>query len=550
MINDVSQYKPAYSVTSGEKSNSQASYCYRQFQQLPLITQRKYNETRDGESFNWARKGGKLASFEEGEVLPLEYQGYLGFSHRAIVDERIPRECGNRRPLAYKQVRCDHQDLTIKKAWEEVKNMRGLNHPHVVRMVAACIQGNSLGILMYPPAPAGGNLDSYTSSISTALQHQTSLPEKIVERLVQLPRNFVCLSEGLRYLHDLNIKHKDIKPSNILIDAFGSPIFTDFDISHRYLDAAKAVTDGATRMTYNYASPEAANDGRRALESDIFSLGAVFLDLSTLIVGRSLEIFRDFRRNGKDISFHKNLEKLYQWIAELETIPVNQYPTLSFRDHTLRHKNMPTLPDMRTTFQNIRLMLSETPELRPKAASLPPRFHHICYFVCPDCDQRAEKPYKPTIQDHPWASDDVFSSVDLNTASLVSIPTNTNNALPVNIGLSSENNNFDVYVVRPRGREPSAATSTIASGGIRPLEQVDRRCDHGVSVVEQRASSEQPNSILAHQSWLQRLACPLERSKRYCEQNLLVYDKSKHRLCRLPAVELNGTFNHTCNDIY
>ena len=536
--------KTVYTVMSGEAPISRASCYNHQLQQLPLITQREYNDTREGDNFNWAGKGGKLARFERDETLPLEHCGeYLGFSYRTIVDKRIPQGCGNRRPLAYKQVKCDYQYLTIEDAWEEVKNMRGLNHPHVIRMVAACVQGNTLGILMYPPGPRESNLDDYMNSISSALQRSTALSANVGERFAKLPRFFVCLSEGLNYLHGLNIKHKDIKPSNIIVDAFGSPLITDFGISHRYLDASNAITEGVTKMTYDYASPEAARYKRRTLESDIFSLGAVFLDLLTLIVGRSLDQFCTFRQDRKDISFHNNLESVHEWITELEAIPYNKYPGMSFGNDNRQDRLVSTAPDMRSTFQHIRLMLSGAPEVRPKAADLPLHFHHACSFVCPDCDQRAENPYKPTIQDHPWAGDNINGNEEFNTSDAASPPNAIHTALPVNIGLKRENDKSDVDVKRTFGQEPSESTSTTVNADIRRPRQLNRRSHQNRSYMEQIACSEKLNVTFAHKTRLQQPASPLENSTWYRQQNLLIYDKTQHRLSRMPAAELKSTYS-------
>src|SRR6202040_2867361 len=99
---------------------------------------------------------------------------------------------------------------------------------------------------------------------------------------------FGCLSSAVRYLHtSRKIKHKDIKPENILVDRYGSVLLADFGISKQYED--DTLTEGTTPFTDKYAPPEVVDQDKRGLSSDIFSLGCVFLEMATVTLGESLE---------------------------------------------------------------------------------------------------------------------------------------------------------------------------------------------------------------------------------------------------------------------
>lgn len=93
----------------------------------------------------------------------------------------------------------------------------------------------------------------------------------------EIATNLATIAEALNEAHTAGIVHRDVKPSNIMLDERGEPRLLDFGISMRSdqedgLLAAKAMGSGS------YASPEQLRgdpvDGR----SDVFSLGAVLFE--------------------------------------------------------------------------------------------------------------------------------------------------------------------------------------------------------------------------------------------------------------------------------
>jgi serine/threonine protein kinase len=88
-------------------------------------------------------------------------------------------------------------------------------------------------------------------------------------------------------LHEMKVKHKDIKPANILI-MNGHVLLADFGIWKDLIDQETTASlnsngDIGTRM---YGAPEVLSENhRRGRAADIYSLGCVFLELSTVLVG-------------------------------------------------------------------------------------------------------------------------------------------------------------------------------------------------------------------------------------------------------------------------
>jgi serine/threonine protein kinase len=93
-----------------------------------------------------------------------------------------------------------------------------------------------------------------------------------------LERAFGCLAAGLAFIHKNRVRHKDIKPSSILIHR-GNILYTDFGLSidSKLLD--NSTTEGPTEMTRRYAAPEVLSGGHKNSSSDIYSLGCVFIEI-------------------------------------------------------------------------------------------------------------------------------------------------------------------------------------------------------------------------------------------------------------------------------
>ncbi|QES09529.1 serine/threonine protein kinase [Streptomyces venezuelae] len=104
----------------------------------------------------------------------------------------------------------------------------------------------------------------------------------------------VALSSALAHVHGTGIVHRDVKPSNILLDPTGAPRLTDFGISRRFAAtddpaavpdaasgaAAAPATDGEDTLigTACYMAPEQALGLTTGPRADVYSLGLVLLE--------------------------------------------------------------------------------------------------------------------------------------------------------------------------------------------------------------------------------------------------------------------------------
>ena len=92
----------------------------------------------------------------------------------------------------------------------------------------------------------------------------------------------ITLCNALHYAHSKGVIHRDLTPSNILMDSDGTAFVTDFGIAKRDAVDVTQTRDGRIVGTPAYMSPEQAR-GEKDVDhrSDIYSIGVVLFELLT-----------------------------------------------------------------------------------------------------------------------------------------------------------------------------------------------------------------------------------------------------------------------------
>ncbi|KAK4443511.1 hypothetical protein QBC34DRAFT_416886 [Podospora aff. communis PSN243] len=191
----------------------------------------------------------------------------------------------------------------------EIQVLKRLSHPHIVKLVGSYTDEDNLGLIMTPIADM--NLEEYlTSQKLNSILRNRSLPEY-----------FGCLATALAYLHQQDVRHNDIKPRNVLVkDA--RVYLADFGTSRSWGAEEVSTTVGPHEgFTPRYSAPETHDTNTpRNRASDMWSLGCVYLEMATVLMGRTLdELDRFLSENGslRVDAFYANPEAIALWIEQL-----------------------------------------------------------------------------------------------------------------------------------------------------------------------------------------------------------------------------------------
>ncbi|MFE1836671.1 serine/threonine-protein kinase [Streptomyces sviceus] len=166
-----------------------------------------------------------------------------------------------KRPVAVKVFRLGAEPALEERFADESVLLAGLQHPGLVTLYDAGRHENRPFLVM--ELVKGPTL---AQRISAGVME----PERVA-------RLGTALAGALAHVHEACIVHRDVKPSNILLDTAGVPRLTDFGIS-RMMDATRHTASGALLGTAAYLAPEQVLGKGVGPAADIYALGLVLLE--------------------------------------------------------------------------------------------------------------------------------------------------------------------------------------------------------------------------------------------------------------------------------
>ncbi|XP_011200436.1 dual specificity mitogen-activated protein kinase kinase dSOR1 isoform X2 [Bactrocera dorsalis] len=190
----------------------------------------------------------------------LEKLGELGSGNGGVVMKvrHIPTELIMARKLIHLEVKPAIKKQIIR----ELKVLHECNFPHIVGFYGAFYSDGEISICM--EYMDGGSLD-------LILKRAGRIPESILGKIT------VAVLKGLSYLRDKHaIMHRDVKPSNILVNSSGEIKICDFGVSGQLIDSMANSFVG----TRSYMSPERLQGTHYSVQSDIWSLGLSLVEMA------------------------------------------------------------------------------------------------------------------------------------------------------------------------------------------------------------------------------------------------------------------------------
>eukprot|EP01117_Protostelium_nocturnum_P003395 TRINITY_DN1439_c0_g1_i9.p1 TRINITY_DN1439_c0_g1~~TRINITY_DN1439_c0_g1_i9.p1 ORF type:complete len:561 (-),score=136.55 TRINITY_DN1439_c0_g1_i9:15-1697(-) len=163
--------------------------------------------------------------------------------------------------VAIKTLKNELSQEEISEFQKEIEVLARLHHPYVLRMWGGCIDRENKGLLLVTEYVEGGDLGKYVHDKIA----YPSFPPSIVEKIA------LNIAHGMKFVHELGIIHKDLKPGNILVKDIkkGEIKICDFGLT-------------ATPYAFGtplYAAPEMPRECTSAV--DLFSFALILWEMFT-----------------------------------------------------------------------------------------------------------------------------------------------------------------------------------------------------------------------------------------------------------------------------
>ncbi len=401
---------------------------YKESRYQKLIREKVLQQTRRAdEPLDWSGSGQHIEVAPGKPVPCVKSRHVIAHTNRSLVEEVLCRRVRLvRKSTSVKRDRRDTSEQKLQEALSEVRQLSSLRHSHVIQLIGTYLQGDRFSMLLYPVA------DFDLTTFLEMCEDTEHLPMfRGFAHSRSLANGTVCLLDALRYVHENCIRHLDIKPQNVLVkfakdfnvfENLDRPLYhfylCDFGISKDFSDPNESKSEEPPARTATYCSPEIHKYEKYGRASDVFSLGCVFLEMWTVILGRRLGDFIDFRCAFKDytedpddwprsvdISFQGHLAGVFAWMDELKVnnsinpcadwVHVQQAMISWYRDVAWHEPNDRLDSEgirnilkqrMPVGLVTVRGMLNANPAERPTLAELERKYYepgYCCTYINP-----------------------------------------------------------------------------------------------------------------------------------------------------------------------
>ena len=189
---------------------------------------------------------------------------YLGFS------------CNSNQRIAVKRVKDVYANNKMIRERAKQEASLSFSHPNLVQMIGLCEVAPNYGpIFILSGYVAGITLDAHVKEQLNYLSHEDKI-EKISNELCNV-------LDALQYLHSRGVVHRDVKPSNIMIE--NGSVVKLMDLGIARLNGGNKYSSYGFIGTPQYAAPEQilrdSDNTEINAQTDIYALGITYYELLT-----------------------------------------------------------------------------------------------------------------------------------------------------------------------------------------------------------------------------------------------------------------------------
>ena len=245
--------------TSNERAERLRTQVQREEDRLQGLQRSLAGTMRQGEDLLQANSTHWVVRREEIELT----QSQLGVGGWATVTVAKFRGIQVAVKRIHNEIICDHNRVLFKREMDMAARLR---HPNLIQFIGATMEGEMMIVM-----------ELMATSLRSQLKSEEYFPPKVVKAIS------LDVARGLNYLHLIQpdpIVHRDISSANVLLEQL--PLnqwrakLTDYG-SVNLLRQLRTVNPGSPA----YAAPEASNPHRQSPKMDVYSFGALVLEMLT-----------------------------------------------------------------------------------------------------------------------------------------------------------------------------------------------------------------------------------------------------------------------------
>jgi len=219
-------------------------------------------------------------------ILPEQFGKYSLLGHLAtggMAEVWLARQAGMQgfeKIVVIKRARPELTDRdTVQRFLDEARLVATLEHPNIAQVYEiGFVNGSYFFVMEYVDGTDLRRL------IEAAIAKRKRVP--LADALYMM----IHVCSALHYAHEkhdleghpLHIIHRDVSPSNVLLSHDGGIKVCDFGVAKAHRRSAKDTQNGVVKGKFSYMSPEQCQSRPVDRRSDVFSIGVLLYELTTL----------------------------------------------------------------------------------------------------------------------------------------------------------------------------------------------------------------------------------------------------------------------------